>query len=708
MPVRRPPAHHRSAGRPAYGPRYAVRTPGRHHWSPFPVRFDVRNLEPGRDQRLCRRVDDDADNHREAEELAVERGGAAVPDDQEEQRKNLDQVGGYRGHHHDLRAFPGGPGHRDGADAEEDDDKPDPEQGAHQALDATGNGAQHDHGQRRDSSDRGGTPEDHCVTCHLPNSEGSTVGRTASGRAWPFLPWRRPRGPPRRTGGEVRRRVSENVSRAPSLALTWVARERYHKLLDPDFTGSPLVILVTISNYFSTLSNRFRIVIRPCSPGVHSPCARSLSRPRYGHGGEAGGRGGAAGGQGGALCPFPGPSGATAGKPLWPGHGGTGTGPVASGAGSSHGGTDRPAADGGACWSAHGGTAERTSGGSSHGGRDRPAAADGRDPVPEAGAPLSATQEGVEVAGSGDATGPSAAHGGTARASSGGAVSRRSRSRIGADRAALPGGLASSAPHGGTAWLPPRGGSVSSAEPQDRPPGPAAWVTGEPVSSSGVAAGASGPVASPLRPRPWAGAAPLPLAPLPALPLPGAPPFPVAPLAVAPLAARLSASLARMAARAAFPRAVSGTCPPPVPAGCGCSWPAPGSGPAAAGPVGTAPALAAPARAPAGAVPGGAVSAGAGLTAAGLTAAGLTAAGRGRAALTGAALTGVVFAGAVLAGAVLAGAGVAGAGLAGAGFAGAGLAGAGLAGRGAWPPAAPNPAVAHDHGRSRGIVTSSR
>src|SRR5215472_2040310 len=121
MTMHRPPA----AGRLTCGPRYAVRTPGRYHWSPFPVRFDVRNLEPGCDQRLCRRVDDHADDHREAEKLAVELCGAAVPDDQVEQRKDLDQVSRYRGHHRDLRAFPGGPGHRGSADAEEEDDKRD-------------------------------------------------------------------------------------------------------------------------------------------------------------------------------------------------------------------------------------------------------------------------------------------------------------------------------------------------------------------------------------------------------------------------------------------------------------------------------------------------------------------------------------------------------------------------------------------------------
>src|SRR5215472_12762906 len=239
MTCRRPPAYRRSAGSLAYGPRYAVRTPGRHHWSPFPVRFDVRNLEPGRDQCLCRRVDDDADDHREAEELAVERRGAAVPDDQEEQHKNLDQVGGYRGHHRDLRAFPGRPAHRGGADAEEDDDERDPEQGTHQALATTQSADQHDHDQRWDGSDHGRTPEDHGVTCHLPNSEGSTVGRTASRRAWPSLPWRRPRGPPRPTSGEVRRWVSENVSRAPSLALTWVLVKDITSSLTQTLPGHP-------------------------------------------------------------------------------------------------------------------------------------------------------------------------------------------------------------------------------------------------------------------------------------------------------------------------------------------------------------------------------------------------------------------------------------------------------------------------------------
>jgi len=307
-----------------------------------------------------------------------------------------------------------------------------------------------------------------------------------------------------------------------------------------------------------------------------------------------GGRGGAAGGHGGTPCPFPGgPSEATPGEPPWRGHGCTGIGPVASASASSQGGTDLPAADGGGPWSAHGGmpwpaadgalpwsahggmdrpdahggTAERTSWGSSHGGKDRPAAAEGRDSGPEGDALRPASQDGAELAGSGAAAALSPSHGGTLRASSaGGRAVSRTRSGTGADRAGLAGGLASSAPHGGAAWAPLRGGGVSSAESPGHPPGPAARATGEPVSSSGVVAGVSRPGVSALRPRLLAGAAPLPLAPLPALPLPGAPPFPVAPLP-----ARLSASLARMAARAASPRAVSGTCTAAAPAGRGCS-----------------------------------------------------------------------------------------------------------------------------------------
>src|SRR5689334_7166893 len=91
--LHRPTASRQVADRLAHGPRYAVRTPGRHHWSPFPVRFNVRSLEPVLDHGLCRRPDDDADDHREAEGLAVERHGAAVPDDEEEQHEDLDQVG---------------------------------------------------------------------------------------------------------------------------------------------------------------------------------------------------------------------------------------------------------------------------------------------------------------------------------------------------------------------------------------------------------------------------------------------------------------------------------------------------------------------------------------------------------------------------------------------------------------------------------------
>src|SRR6185437_1564704 len=109
----------------------------------------------------------------------------------------------------------------------------------HQAFDTAESAAQDDHEQRCDGSDHGRTPEDHGVTCHLPNSEGSTVGRTASGRAWPSMPWRRPRGPPRRTSGGVRRRVSENVSRAPSLALTWVLVKDITSSLTQPLPGHP-------------------------------------------------------------------------------------------------------------------------------------------------------------------------------------------------------------------------------------------------------------------------------------------------------------------------------------------------------------------------------------------------------------------------------------------------------------------------------------
>ena len=170
------------------------------------------------------------------------------------------------------------------------------------------------------------------------------------------------------------------------------ARERYHKLLDAGFTGSPIVMPITIRKDFGTLSNRYPAVIRPGWPVLtprehgpsHAPCARPLMAGAYGQGGEAGGQGGAAGlyggaagGHGGAGCPFPGPSEASAGEPTGPGQGCAGIAPVASGrpSASSHGGTDRPAAHGGTAWPAvHGGTAEWVSGGSSQGGTERPAA----------------------------------------------------------------------------------------------------------------------------------------------------------------------------------------------------------------------------------------------------------------------------------------------------------------------------------------------
>ncbi len=123
-----------------------------------------------------------------------------------------------------------------------------------------------------------------------------------------------------------------------------------------------------------------------------------------GQGGAAGGHGGAAGGHGGAACPFPGPSGASAGDPGWPGQRRTGIGPVASGSArlGQFPGRHRPARR------PDGGTAERpVSWGASHGGTERPAAR-GR-PVPEGGAVRPASQ-GAGLADSGDAV---VGHGGT-------------------------------------------------------------------------------------------------------------------------------------------------------------------------------------------------------------------------------------------------------------------------------------------------------
>jgi hypothetical protein len=189
------------------------------------------------------------------------------------------------------------------------------------------------------------------------------------------------------------------------------ARERYHKLLDAGFTGSPIVMPITIRKDSGTLSNRYPAgrsagashVLTPREHGPshareHGPSHTRAHGPfmagAHGQGGEAGGRGGAAGlcggaagGHGGAGCPFPGPSEASAGEPPGPGQGSAGIAAVASasaGPASSHGGTERPAAHGGTERSAahggtersaaHGGTAEWVSGGSSQGGTERPAA----------------------------------------------------------------------------------------------------------------------------------------------------------------------------------------------------------------------------------------------------------------------------------------------------------------------------------------------
>src|SRR5215467_15798361 len=83
-----PPARAGLAG----GPRDAVRMHGRHRWSPFPVRLDVRNLEPRGDQNLRCGPGEHADDGGQPEELAVERGGAAEPGHEEQQRHDLDEI----------------------------------------------------------------------------------------------------------------------------------------------------------------------------------------------------------------------------------------------------------------------------------------------------------------------------------------------------------------------------------------------------------------------------------------------------------------------------------------------------------------------------------------------------------------------------------------------------------------------------------------
>src|SRR5712692_942666 len=252
-----PPASHRAAGSLACGPRYAVRTPGCHHWSPFPVRLDVRNLEPRGHQDLRRGPGDDADNHGETEELAVERGGAAEPADEEQQRHDLDEIRGDRGHHRGLRAVPRGPAHRDGADAEEDNGTPEREQGAQRALDATENGAQRHHYKGGRCRDQGRTPEDHGVTCqHLPGSR-RVGGRTDDQRVSTAIhaSARAARGRRAAQAAHARRRVSETYHE-PLASPYQGSCERYHKLLDEAFTGSPIVMVMTISDSLSTLRHR--------------------------------------------------------------------------------------------------------------------------------------------------------------------------------------------------------------------------------------------------------------------------------------------------------------------------------------------------------------------------------------------------------------------------------------------------------------------
>ena len=182
------------------------------------------------------------------------------------------------------------------------------------------------------------------------------------------------------------------------------ARERYHKLLDADFTGSPLVILMTIRNDFGTLSNRIRAghsagLARCSRAGLTAPWVHAcgITPPRVpltprlrgfrGHECEFGtllghqihilsgagviratgarpvataerwaaaaGRQAAMAGQRARSPARPGPR---PGSRPDPATAAPEPGLFASGPGSSHGGTDRPAADGEAPCSAHGGT----------------------------------------------------------------------------------------------------------------------------------------------------------------------------------------------------------------------------------------------------------------------------------------------------------------------------------------------------------------
>src|SRR5579859_3153454 len=161
-------------------------------------RLDVQRLDPhGRDD-LRRAPGEDAADRHEAEGLGAERGRAVQGGDHDREEDDLDQVGGHRGHHHGLWAFPRGPADHQHADAEEHGDDGHPDQRAYQSLDPDQGGAHGHHDRGRDRGQRSRAPNDRGVLRqHYEAPEGSTAILLAPGDDPPR--------PPR--GGKTRNNV---------------------------------------------------------------------------------------------------------------------------------------------------------------------------------------------------------------------------------------------------------------------------------------------------------------------------------------------------------------------------------------------------------------------------------------------------------------------------------------------------------------------
>jgi hypothetical protein len=122
------------------------------------------------------------------------------------------------------------------------------------------------------------------VDCRTNDQQASMAAPALAPAAGTAAPHNRRDAPP----GE-RKRITSPIA-SPYLG----ARERYHKLLDADFTGSPIVMPITIRKDSGTLSNRYPAghsaragpVLTPREHGPsHAPCSRPLhggcSRPRW-------------------------------------------------------------------------------------------------------------------------------------------------------------------------------------------------------------------------------------------------------------------------------------------------------------------------------------------------------------------------------------------------------------------------------------------